>query len=78
MSEFEELTTRIMALPAERRAELAEMLIQSIEEKEDEGVKSAWLAEVYRRDQEIKAGAAVTKPADEVLREARERLRWMK
>jgi putative addiction module component (TIGR02574 family) len=67
-----------MALPAERRAELAEMLIQSIEEKEDEGGKSAWLAEVYRRDQEIKAGAAVTRPADEVLREARERLRWMK
>ena len=77
MSEFEELTARIMALPPEKRAELAEMLIQSIEEKEDEGVKSAWLAEVYRRDQEIKAGAAVTKPADEVLREARKRLRWI-
>lgn len=66
--EFEEFTARIMALPEERRAELAEMLLQSIGGKENEGVKFAWLPEIYRRDQEIKAGTAVTKPADETLR----------
>src|SRR6266545_153373 len=36
------------------------------------------LAEIHRRDQEIRAGAAVTKPADQALRETREHLRWMK
>ena len=78
MSEFEELATRAMALPAKRRAELAELLIQSLEEEDDKEIKSAWLAEIHRRDQEIRAGAAVIKPADQALREAREQRRWMK
>jgi putative addiction module component (TIGR02574 family) len=78
MSEFEELTTRVMALPAKSRAELAELLIQSLEEQDDLAVKSAWLEEIHRRDQEIRAGTAVIKPADQVLREAREQLRCQK
>jgi putative addiction module component (TIGR02574 family) len=77
MSEFEELTTKAMALPAEHRAELAELLIQSLEEQDAREIKSAWLAEIRRRDQEIRAGVAVTKPADQVLREAREQLRCL-
>jgi putative addiction module component (TIGR02574 family) len=75
MSEFEELTTKVMALPAENRAELAELLVQSLEEQDAREIKSAWLAEIQRRDQEIRVGAAVTKPADQVLREARAQLR---
>lgn len=75
MSELKELTAKAMALPAKDRAELAELLIQSLEEQDDEAIKSAWLAEISRRDQEIRAGAAVTKPADQVLRAAREQLR---
>ena len=78
MNAFEELTTRAMALPPESRAELAELLIQSLEEKGDEEVKSAWLAEIHRRDQEIRVGVSVTKSADLVLREAREQLRCTK
>jgi len=77
MSEFDELTTKAMALPAEHRAELAELLFQSLEEQDAREIKSAWLAEIQRRDQEIRAGTAVTKPADQVLREAREQLRCM-
>ena len=77
MSEFEELTTKVMALPAEHRAELAELLIQSLEEQDAREIKSAWLAEIRRRDQEIRAGVAVTRPADQVLREAREQLRCL-
>ena len=77
MSEFEELTTKAMALPAEHRAELAELLMQSLEEQDAREIKSAWLAEIRRREQEIRAGAAVTRPADHVLREAREQLRCL-
>ncbi len=77
MSEFEELITKAMVLPAKHRAELAELLIQSLEEQDTQEIKSAWLAEIQRRDQEIRAGAAVTKPADQVLREAREQLRCL-
>ncbi len=78
MSDLEELTTKAMALPAESRAELAELLIQSLEEMDDKDIKSAWLAEIQRRDREIRAGAAVTKTAEQVLREARAQLRWTK
>ncbi len=75
MSELEELTARAVALPARGRAELAEILIQSLEEEDSETLKTAWLVEIHRRDREIRAGASVTRPADEVLKEARERLR---
>ena len=33
---------------------MAEIIIQSLDEKEDEDIKAAWLREVYRRDQEIR------------------------
>ncbi len=78
MSELEELTTKAMALPAESRAELAELLIQSLEERDEKEIKSAWLAEIHRRDREIRACESVTLPADQVLRKAREQLRCMK
>ena len=78
MSEFEKVTTEALALPHERRVELAEILIQSLEEKEDKEIRSAWLTEIRRRDQEIRTGASVTKPASQVLKEAREQLRCIK
>ncbi len=78
MTEFEKITSKIMSLPAENRAELAEMLIQSLDEKDDLAVKSEWLLEIQRRDQEIRTGKAVCKPAEQVLREAREQLRCTK
>ena len=78
MSEFEELTTRIMALPSKSRAELAELLIESLNELDDAEVKGPWLAEIHRRDKEVRTGATVTRPADQVLREVREQLRCRK
>jgi len=78
MSKFEKVTTEALALPAENRAELAELLIQSLDEEDSEEIKSAWLAEVSRRDQEITDGKSVTRPAVEILKEARERLRCVK
>ena len=75
MNDFEELTSRVIALPAENRAELAELIIQSLDEQDNGEIKSAWLAEILRRDREIRSGARVTRPAAEVLREARARLR---
>jgi putative addiction module component (TIGR02574 family) len=73
--ELEKITSQILSLPPETRAELAEILIQSLDEKEDADIRSAWLLEIQRRDQEIRSGKMVCKPADQVLREAREQLR---
>ena len=77
MSELEELTTRALALPAKRRSELAELLIQSLAEADDKDLKAAWLVEIHRRDQEIRAGTSVPRPSDQVLREAREHVRCL-
>ena len=78
MTEFEKITSHILSLPSEKRAELAEILIQSLDEKENEENKKAWLLEIKRRDQEIRSGTAKIKSAQEVLHEAREQLRCMK
>jgi len=75
MNNLEDVTVEALALPSESRAELAEILIQSLDEKEDETIRDAWLAEIRRRDQEIRSGLPVTKPADQVFKEAREQLR---
>ncbi|MFQ5707331.1 MAG: addiction module protein [bacterium] len=75
MIKFEQITSQILSLPAEKRAELAEILIQSLDEKENDDIRSAWLLEIQRRDQEIRDGEAICKPADQVLREACEQLR---
>ncbi|MCH8871692.1 addiction module protein [candidate division KSB1 bacterium] len=75
MTQFEKITSETLSLPTVERAELAEILIQSLDEKEDEDIRSAWLQEIRKRDREIRSGKAVLKPVDQVLREAREQLR---
>ncbi len=75
MTQFEKITSETLSLPTVERAELAEILIQSLDEKEDEDIRMAWLQEIRQRDREIRSGKAVLKPADQVLREAREQLR---
>ncbi|MBI4583417.1 MAG: addiction module protein [Planctomycetes bacterium] len=78
MSDLKKVATEALALSPDLRAQLAEILIQSLEEPEETEVKSKWLEEIYRRDQEIRSGKVVCKPADQVLREAREHLRCKK
>ena len=48
------------------RAELAGLLLESIEEPSDEGVEEAWAAEIERRMAEFRAGRVKTIPWSEV------------
>jgi hypothetical protein len=77
-TELEQLKEDLLALPVQSRASLAHALIESLDEGYDEDAEILWLEEIKRRDQEIRSGRAVLRPADQVLREARERLRCMK
>jgi putative addiction module component (TIGR02574 family) len=52
----EELRSAVLGLPREERAELAQELIRSLDEKPDEGVEAAWLREIMRRANEIAEG----------------------
>lgn len=74
-TQFEEIAAKALALGPGYREELAELLLKSIGEGDAEAAHSAWVAEVRRRDEEIRSGIARTKPAEQVLKEAREGLR---
>ena len=77
-TEFEKLKDNLLALPIESRASLAHALIESLDDTVDENAESLWMEEIRRRDAEIRSGTANLKPAEQVLREARELLRCLK
>jgi putative addiction module component (TIGR02574 family) len=57
----EELLAQLMHLPRPERARVAEELLASLEEPEDE-VAAAWAAELERRARELADGSAATVP----------------
>ena len=61
------------ALPESDRATLAGVLIKSLDGDVDEGVESAWAAEVERRAAEIDRGEVDLIPWEQVRRELFER-----
>ncbi|HYI08597.1 MAG TPA: addiction module protein [Thermoanaerobaculia bacterium] len=62
----EQLYEQASQLSTEDRAELAGMLLQSIEDPPDEGVEEAWAAEIERRMADYRAGRVKTIPWSEV------------
>lgn len=77
MNELEKLRADLLDLPMNSRASLARALIESLDETVDEN-EEAWVDEIRQRDEDLRSGRATARPADDVLREARERLRCMK
>ncbi|MDQ3696710.1 MAG: addiction module protein [Gemmatimonadota bacterium] len=75
----DELLDEALALPADARAGLAQSLIASLDDADEEidpaEIERAWLAEARRRAEEIDAGAVEARPAADVFRAAREELR---
>jgi putative addiction module component (TIGR02574 family) len=62
-------------LSVNERAILAEHLIRSLDDIDEEDVERAWLEEADRRYQAYKAGDISSRPSEEVFRDARARLR---
>ncbi|MEX1363193.1 MAG: addiction module protein [Nannocystaceae bacterium] len=58
------------ALPAEDRAALATVLLDSLEHEPPAAVQSAWDDELRRRLQAYRAGQTLTRPIEDVEREA--------
>jgi putative addiction module component (TIGR02574 family) len=71
----EELARKAMELPAEGRAELADLLVESLGTAELGRIDRAWLAEVKRRRDEVRSGRSSTIPADEAVRQVRDTLK---
>jgi putative addiction module component (TIGR02574 family) len=64
--DVEELYERASTLAPEDRAELAGLLLESIEGEPDEGVEEAWAAEIERRMADYREGRVKTIPWSEV------------
>ena len=71
---LEHLETEALKLAEKDRAELARVLLLSLEEAPDQDIEAAWAAEAERRYAELKAGSVSPIPSEEVLAEARARL----
>jgi putative addiction module component (TIGR02574 family) len=67
----ERIKSELTGLTSEDRAELARFLIESLDEREEEGVAAAWDAELRRRAEEIESGRVTGERAEQVLRELR-------
>jgi len=72
---IEEIEAEALKLDPKGRAKLAEKLLESLEQLSDEENARLWAEEADRRDQEWDANAGVRKPARDVLRAARAKLK---
>lgn len=70
-----DLTNEALQLPREARAFLAEKLLESLDMDEPFPLSPEWQEEISRRCKELDEGKVTLIPAEDVLREARERLR---
>jgi Putative addiction module component len=69
-----DLETELLRLPAEERARLAEILLESLDALSNEENRRLWLEEARRRDAELDADPSRGRPAEDVFRDARARL----
>ena len=69
-----DLLQKALSLSEEERADLACSLMESLDERVDQGVESAWNEEINRRLADLDSGKAKTVPWDEIRRRISSRL----
>ena len=70
---IEELKAEALRLAPAARADLARLLLASLDAMSEAEIDRLWIAEAIARDDELDRGAARAYPADEVLARARAR-----
>ena len=68
-----EVISAALALPPAVRAELAEELLNSLEDQEQQAIDTAWADEAERRVDQLDNGTAKLVPGDEVMAKLRKR-----
>ncbi len=71
----DELEAEALKLAPRERARLAERLLRSLENLSDEENARLWAEEAERRDRACDANPSIGRPADDVFRDARARLK---
>ena len=70
-----EIEKQLLKLNARSRAKLAEKLLRSLDALSDAENEQLWAEEALRRHEELVRGRATTRPATEVFKNARARLK---
>jgi len=73
-STLAELEAEALHLPVEQRAQLAERLLASLDEVGEAEAERLWADEAERRFQEYRQGKISSRPAADVMRDARRRI----
>jgi putative addiction module component (TIGR02574 family) len=71
----EEIETEALKLPEKARAELARILLLSLDPPEEVDAEQVWAEEAERRYEELRRGTASPVSSEQVFQEARSRLR---
>ena len=71
---IEQVETEALKLEPQARAKLAEKLLRSLDELSEKEIEQLWAEEALGRDGEIDSGAASSRDAEDVFRDARSRL----
>ena len=74
-SQFDDLEKRVRALSAREKVALVRMLIDELDPANDPDVEKLWLEEAERRYAQYLRGGVDAAPGDEVMDEARKRLK---
>ena len=72
--DVKQITEDLLKLPSSSRAELAERLLESIEDFTTPEIEQAWKVEVSKRIKEYESGIVQSIPAKNVFKAAREKL----
>jgi putative addiction module component (TIGR02574 family) len=68
---LDELTSKAKDLPLEERAQLAQQLMESVDQESDPEVEAAWATEIASRIARYERGESKLTPASEVFEAAR-------
>ena len=70
-----DLESEVLKLDPKERARIAQRLLESLETLSENEIESLWYQEAERRDRALDEDPSRVIPADEVMREARARVR---
>ncbi len=68
---LDQLAKEALLLPAPLRAELADILVESLGTAQSDEVQSLWINEAIRRRDEVRSGQVQPIPGEQVMAEAR-------
>ena len=71
----EQIAEEALSLSSDSRALLADRLVESLDPAEDDDIRQLWLAEAYRRQDDVRSGRVQTIPGDVALAQVRQAIK---